>query len=94
MIIPKRHIPLNEPIDLFNVGFENPRKIRIQQAGNIGALPRKQRRETAKAVQEQPTIPSYRVPDRVTGLQEVEELRKLCPERTWNFVGGVKTAAR
>ncbi|KAI6158748.1 asparagine synthase-domain-containing protein [Pisolithus thermaeus] len=28
---------------------------------------------------------SYLVPDRVTGLEEVDELRKLCPGRTWNF---------
>ncbi|EEB87677.1 hypothetical protein MPER_14901, partial [Moniliophthora perniciosa FA553] len=26
------------------------------------------------------------VPDRVTGLQELEELRRLCPDRIWNFV--------
>lgn len=31
--------------------------------------------------------PSYLVPDRVTGLDEVEELRRLCPGRIWNFVG-------
>ena len=28
----------------------------------------------------------YLVPDRITGLEEVEELRRLCPERRWNFV--------
>lgn len=28
----------------------------------------------------------YLVPDRVTGLQEVEELRRVCKGRTWNFV--------
>jgi hypothetical protein len=32
---------------------------------------------------------SYLVPDRVTGLQEVEELRLLCPGRVWNFVNTV-----
>ena len=31
--------------------------------------------------------PSYLVPDRVTGFDQVEELRRLCPGRTWNFVG-------
>ena len=30
---------------------------------------------------------SYLVPDRVTGLQELEELRRICPGRQWNFVG-------
>ncbi|KAK2461753.1 hypothetical protein APHAL10511_006216 [Amanita phalloides] len=29
---------------------------------------------------------SYLVPDRVTGLQELEELRRVCPGRQWNFV--------
>lgn len=28
----------------------------------------------------------YQVPDRITGLKEVDELRRLCPGRTWNFV--------
>jgi hypothetical protein len=30
---------------------------------------------------------SYLVPDRVTGLQELEELRRISPGRHWNFVG-------
>ena len=30
--------------------------------------------------------PDYLVPDRMTGLTEVEELRRVCPGRTWNFV--------
>ncbi|KAG8924498.1 hypothetical protein FRC01_011421 [Tulasnella sp. 417] len=29
---------------------------------------------------------TYDVPDRLTGREELEELRKCCPERTWNFV--------
>lgn len=28
----------------------------------------------------------YSVPDRNTGLMEVEELRRICPGRIWNFV--------
>ena len=27
----------------------------------------------------------YSVPDRVTGIQGWEELRRAAPERTWNF---------
>lgn len=34
--------------------------------------------------------PQYMVPDRVTGLEEVEELRQLCPGRVWNFVRVLK----
>jgi hypothetical protein len=77
-----RHVPPDEAIDLFNVAFENPRKIRAQQVGNLGALPKRQQ----KPFEAMRAEPSYRVPDRVTGLQELEELKKLCPGRRWNFV--------
>lgn len=80
-----RHISLDEPIDLLNVAFENPRKIQ----GNIGALPKKKRKKNLKMVEsndDREMSSSYMVPDRVTGLQEVKELRKLCPGRVWNFV--------
>lgn len=83
-----RHISLDEPIDLLNVAFENPRKIRVQLDGNIGALPKKKRKQHLKMVEssDDRELSSYMVPDRVTGLQEVEELGKLCPGRVWNFV--------
>lgn len=32
---------------------------------------------------------SYQVPDRVTGWQEIQELRHICPGRVWNFVGAI-----
>lgn len=78
-----RHLPLNEPIDLLNVAFENPRKIRVQREGNDGGPNRKKR---LKELVQGPANVSYMVPDRITGLQEVEEFRRLYPERTWNFV--------
>lgn len=28
----------------------------------------------------------YHVPDRLTGLEELEELRRICSNRIWNFV--------
>lgn len=59
-----RHVPVDEPIDLLNVAFENPWK--------------QSKEKNKKDI--------YLVPDRVTGLQEVEELRRLCPSRKWNFV--------
>jgi hypothetical protein len=86
-----RHLPIDEPIDLLNVAFENPRKVQIQVEGNIASLPKKQKK--AKMRQMANTVSgtaqgsnSYRVPDRVTGLEETEELRRLCPGRVWNFV--------
>ncbi|KAJ2928771.1 hypothetical protein H1R20_g8336, partial [Candolleomyces eurysporus] len=82
------HVPPDEAIDLFNVAFENPRKIRLQQAGNIEALPKRQRKRERAALDAThwQAETSYSVPDRVTGLQELEELKKLCPGRRWNFV--------
>ncbi|KIM67114.1 hypothetical protein SCLCIDRAFT_14238 [Scleroderma citrinum Foug A] len=84
-----RHLPANEPIDLLNVAFENPRKIQGRLDGNLGARPKRERQKQQKVaimnVADKRST-SYLVPDRVTGLQEVEELRRLCPERMWNFV--------
>lgn len=71
-----RHISSNEPIDLLNVAFENPRKIKAQQQDNVGGGPSKATNDYAR----------YEVPDRITGIEEVNELRRLCPGRTWNFV--------
>jgi len=82
-----RHIPPDEPIDLLNIAFENPRKIRVQMDGNIGgtkrALRNAKRREGLVSGQYDP---DYLVPDRSAGLSELEELRRLCPGRQWNFV--------
>ncbi|KAF9454906.1 hypothetical protein P691DRAFT_799912 [Macrolepiota fuliginosa MF-IS2] len=84
-----RHIPKDEPIDLLNVAFENPRKIKVQIEGNTGALPKHLKRERKKpqlnghATQYDT---SYMVPDRLSGLEELEELRRVCPGRAWNFV--------
>ncbi|EGO25517.1 hypothetical protein SERLADRAFT_368911 [Serpula lacrymans var. lacrymans S7.9] len=82
-----RHIPLDEPIDLLNVAFENPRKIQVQTEGNIGAMSKKKKQQRLKISANKGTEnTSYMVPDRLTGLKEVEELRRVCPGRTWNFV--------
>jgi hypothetical protein len=63
----------------------------MQAGGDIAPLPRKRKKakmpEMSKKILETTEKGgSYRVPDRVTGLQEVEELRQLCPGRVWNFV--------
>ncbi|KAF9243921.1 asparagine synthase-domain-containing protein [Melanogaster broomeanus] len=76
-----RHVPVDEPIDLLNVAFENPRKIQVQLDGNIGGLPKRERKRHLKAVEM-----NGKGADRITGLHEVEELRRLCPGRVWNFV--------
>jgi hypothetical protein len=87
-----RHISLDEPIDLLNVAFENPRKLQVQLDGNIRALPKQRRKQKVKTVDPDSSdtahreLSTYMVPDRETGLQEVEELKRLCPGRVWNFV--------
>ncbi|CAE6480869.1 unnamed protein product [Rhizoctonia solani] len=98
-----RHIPQDEPIDLLNVGFENPRTLGVPQNKAFQAakvqkkLNKKERKkglyapETSAAplprvIDEPPKPGTYDVPDRLTGLQQLEELQRLCPHRKWNFV--------
>lgn len=68
------HLPLPYAIDLINVAFENPRSIAAALASG--------------APMEPGTFPhdKYAVPDRVAARQSVEDLRRLCPARTWNLV--------
>jgi asparagine synthetase B (glutamine-hydrolysing) len=63
-----RFLPIDEPIDLLNVAFENPRSLKAKQRKLRG------------------TIDTYDVPDRQTGLEQLDELRSMCPHRQWNFV--------
>lgn len=72
---------------MLNVAFENPRKMTVKAEGNIGGLPKRERKQKLRAGLDYTAIEvTYDVPDRLTGLQEVEELRRLCPDRIWNFV--------
>jgi hypothetical protein len=89
-----RHVPLDEPIDLLNIAFENPRKIRVQVDGNVGGIKKKKKKKINALQNDRPIEgrvsgrydPDYLVPDRSAGLNELEELRRLCPGRQWNFV--------
>ncbi|KAI5898694.1 uncharacterized protein SCHCODRAFT_02530840 [Schizophyllum commune H4-8] len=82
-LLADKYTPPGEPIDLLNVAFENPRKMGVgaDQNAKTGSKPRPN-----KAIGPPPQRPAYMVPDRVTGLEEVEELRRLRPHRIWNFV--------
>ncbi|KAL1729765.1 asparagine synthase-domain-containing protein [Schizophyllum commune] len=82
-LLADKYTPPEEPIDLLNVAFENPRKMSAGVDQNA--------KKGSKAKPNKPTAPpsqrpAYMVPDRVTGLEEVEELRRLRPRRIWNFV--------
>jgi hypothetical protein len=82
-------------MDLLNIAFENPRKIRAQVDGNVGGIKKKKR---LNPLQDDTPVggrvlercnPDYPVPDRSAGLYELEELRSLCPGRQWNFVSSL-----
>ena len=84
----ERYIPTDEPIDLLNVAFENPRKQAKTQNPN-------RKKKGKPTVGDQIEIyndvapdrfTSYLVPDRETGFEGLAELRRLCPHRIWNFV--------
>jgi hypothetical protein len=92
-LLADKYIPLDEPIDLLNVGFENPRALQnlLQLKQRQAALDAKGKgkgrgppldnesetgvstpaeEETAEAKRQR----VYGVPDRLTGLEAVEEL--------------------
>lgn len=82
-----RHVDPDEPIDLLNVAFENPRKIAVQVEGNVYALPKREKKQKLREPLDYSRVTvTYDVPDRVTGKKEVEELRRLRPNRKWNFL--------
>ncbi|QKX55874.1 uncharacterized protein TRUGW13939_02973 [Talaromyces rugulosus] len=66
-------LPINEPIDLLNVSFENPRV--------AAALKAKSQKENTKmgSIYEN-------CPDRITGRAGHAELQRVCPGRVWRFV--------
>lgn len=71
-------VPLGEPIDLLNVAFERERK-KLK-------LNRKQAREKKHLDSAEEKESTYLVPDRITGKRALDDLKKLYPNRQWNFV--------
>ncbi|KAJ6089752.1 hypothetical protein N7467_004968 [Penicillium canescens] len=66
-------IPLEEPIDLLNVAFENPRVAAAAKANQQNSS--------------SPSLSIYEnCPDRMTGRSAHSELQKTCPGRTWRFI--------
>ncbi|KAF9916373.1 hypothetical protein BX616_003924 [Lobosporangium transversale] len=89
-----RFLPQDEAIDLLNVGFENPRTVRAQAAEEALALKRLKKLSTSVSNTGESKTNSpitqprskYNVPDRVTGYESLAELRRIAPNRHWNFV--------
>lgn len=67
-------LPAAEPIDLFNVAFENPRVVAARAAENPGGITKGE------------ADPYSACPDRITGLSSFHELCSVCPTRDWRFV--------
>ena len=81
-----RNLPQGESIDLLNVAFENPRKMQLKNGGKNGRRNKRPEPQADFQGNDTANLDPYAVPDRLTGLEEVEELRRLCPGRKWNFV--------
>ncbi|KAJ6017670.1 hypothetical protein N7451_001049 [Penicillium sp. IBT 35674x] len=69
-------LPIEEPIDLLNVAFENPRVAAAAAASSKRQnLPLSLPDSTYEAC-----------PDRITGRSAYNELQKTCPGRNWRFI--------
>jgi asparagine synthetase B (glutamine-hydrolysing) len=66
-------LPINEPIDLLNVSFENPRVAAALKAKSL-----KENTEMGSIYEN--------CPDRITGRAGHAELQRVCPGRVWRFV--------
>ncbi|KAJ5149690.1 hypothetical protein N7448_001268 [Penicillium atrosanguineum] len=73
-------LPSNEPIDLLNVAFENPR---VTAAANSNS---KQQNPSSTSPSPSPISAYEACPDRITGRSAFAELQQACPGRTWRFV--------
>lgn len=71
-----RILPNDEPVDLLNVAFENPRVLRAE--GGLGS------KHQSKTTFESDKYNGC--PDRLTGLASYLELARVCHERVWRFV--------
>jgi len=67
-------LPLDQPVDLLNVAFENPRVVNARAA------------EQTKSGSTIAADAYESCPDRMTGRSTFAELLKVCPQREWRFV--------
>ncbi|XP_016853504.1 asparagine synthetase domain-containing protein 1 [Anolis carolinensis] len=85
-----RHVPVEEPIDLLNVAFMVPE----QGSQNSSTKHRKGKNQLPPSpeglnvnnIMAGNSVPSFNVPDRITGRAGLEELKNINPSRLWNFV--------
>lgn len=70
-------LPTNEPIDLLNVAFENPR---VTAAANSNS------KQHSSSPSPSPISAYEACPDRITGRSAFAELQQACPGRDWRFI--------
>lgn len=100
-LLAHRYVPAHQPIDLLNVGFENPRALaaaRNERDRKLRAKtePKRSKKHQPPSISLHDGVEStvevggeedvYAVPDRLTGLASYAELLQLAPLRRWNFV--------
>lgn len=93
--IAHEYVDPNEPIELLNVAFENLRVAKAAENNSNPGKKKKDGKETDQSVEVAAVVPQdvYDLcPDRSTGLQSYEELKKTCPEREWRFIKVSKLA--
>lgn len=71
-------VPPGEPIDLLNVAFEREKK-----KGNTNRKAAREKKHVNALEEKEVT---YLVPDRITGKKALDDLKRLSPNRQWNFV--------
>jgi hypothetical protein len=71
-------VPPGEPIDLLNVAFEREKK-----EGNLNRKALREKKRIDLSAEKENT---YLVPDRITGKNALDDLKRLYPNRQWNFV--------
>lgn len=72
-------LPIDEPIDLLNVAFENPRVAAAAASANTI------NQKHSPSLSSQTSI-YENCPDRITGRSAFTELQQTCPTRTWRFI--------
>lgn len=80
-------LPADEPIDLLNVAFENPRVSASSSEPTSGKAKKQKDSKQQHMCSSLPAMYMYdNCPDRKTGRSSYHELCTVCPGRGWRFV--------
>ncbi|XP_063070044.1 asparagine synthetase domain-containing protein 1 [Engraulis encrasicolus] len=92
-VLADRHVPADKPIDLLNVAFKLQEAKMQPQSSNSNKKKGKKAQNKQGPTTDEPcnqrdmnSTGRFDVPDRITGRDGLLELRRLSPERRWNFL--------